>query len=176
MGELLRSGRAAAGRLIVLAPAVLVTLTACPPQQDAGFQKVPVRSDEPIARVARPDPPPVTPGLAGPAAAGPVVAVALPAGVTQEMVEEGQRLYGTVCVACHGAGGIGSPVGPALNDTNWLHITGDFDELVAIINSGVAQPIQYPAVMPPQGGGNYTPDQVRAMAAYVLALSQQGAS
>jgi mono/diheme cytochrome c family protein len=176
MGELLRSGRAAARRLAVLAPALSVFLAACPPQQDAGFDKVATRSNEPIARLARPDPPPVTPGLAGGAATGPVVAVNLPEGVTQEMVEEGQRLYGTVCVACHGAGGIGSPVGPALNDGAWIHITGTFDEIVHITTTGVQQPREFAAQMPALGGGNFTPDQVRAIAAYVLALNQQGAS
>ena len=30
--------------------------------------------------------------------------------------------------------------------------------------------------MPPRGGGSFTDDQVRALAAYVFALSQQGES
>jgi mono/diheme cytochrome c family protein len=169
-----RVGRAVRGSTAVLFSTLLVSLAACGPQQDSGFNKVGVRSHESIAPVATPDPPPVTPGLAGPGAAGPVVAAQLPAGVTQEMVDEGQRLYGTVCVACHGAGGVGGPVGPALNDQQWLHIGGDFEEIVNIINVGVAQPAQFPAPMPPQGGGNFTPDQVRAIAAYVYAISHPG--
>lgn len=174
MRDVLRKGRAAARRLSVLAPLSFVVLAACPPTQDSGFDKVAVRSTEGIPRPAMPDPPPVTAGMAGAAGAGPVVAAELPPGVTQEMVDEGQQLYGTVCVACHGAGGVGGPVGPALNDQNWIHIGGSFDELVQIITAGVPQPRQYPAPMPPRGGGPFTDDQIRAISAYVYALSRQG--
>jgi mono/diheme cytochrome c family protein len=153
-----------------------VVFASCAPTNDQGFDKVGVRSHEPIAMAPMPDPPPVRGDLAGAAGAGPVVLAQLPAGVTQEMVDEGQQLYGTVCVACHGAAGMGGPVGPALNDQNWIHITGEFEEIVAITTSGVAQPRQYPAPMPARGGGPFTDEQIRAISAYVYALSHAGGS
>jgi mono/diheme cytochrome c family protein len=176
MGEGLRRGRVSARRFMVLAPLACVVLAACPPTQDSGFAKVAARSDTEVGRTTMPEPPPVRGDIGGaPAGATqPVVLAALPAGVTQEMVDQGQQLYGTVCVACHGAGGMGAAIGPALNDQNWIHITGEFDELVNIITVGVAQPRQYPAAMPARGGGPFSDDEVRAIAAYVYAISHQG--
>jgi mono/diheme cytochrome c family protein len=174
MGEVLRRARAAVRRLSVVTPLACVVLAACPPTQDSGFDKVTVRSDRMVQRTAMPDPPPVRGDLAGPAGGGPVVVANLPPGVTQEMVDQGQQLYGTVCVACHGAAGAGAAIGPALNDQNWIHITGQYEEIVNIITVGVAQPRQYPAAMPPRGGGPYTDEEVRAIAAYVYAISHQG--
>jgi mono/diheme cytochrome c family protein len=172
MRHLLRSGGPVRRGAIVLVPALCVVLAACPPTVDSGFDKVAVRRDLAVARPAMPDPPPVRGDLAGPAAAGPVVVADLPAGVTQEMVEQGQQLYGTVCVACHGAGGAGGAVGPALNDQNWIHITGQFEEIVQITTVGVAQPVQYPAPMPARGGGPFSDEEIRAISAYVYAISQ----
>jgi mono/diheme cytochrome c family protein len=141
-------------KLLVL-PAVLglLAITGC------GDDAPPRATDQP--------PPAATP----PTPAAGTIPAELPPGVTAEMVSEGQRLYGGVCVACHGQGGTGGPLGPALNDQNWIHIGGEFDEIVAITTTGVAQPRQYPAPMPPMGGGNYTPDQVRAISAYVYSIS-----
>lgn len=104
----------------------------------------------------------------------PQLAAGAPAGVTQEMVEEGARQFGTVCSACHGAGGAGSPAGPALSDAQWLHISGGFEEIAGIIRAGVPNPVEFPAPMPPLGGGNFNDEQVRQLAAYVFALSHQG--
>lgn len=148
-------------------------LSGCDPFPEGGYQKVANRSREPIAEVAAPAPPPYVAGAAG-GGAGAVpqlAAGAAPAGVTQAMVEQGAQNYATVCTACHGAGGVGSPAAPALNDAEWLHISGNYEEIVTIILNGVAQPKQYPGAMPPRGGGPFTDEQVRAIAAYVFALS-----
>jgi mono/diheme cytochrome c family protein len=172
MRDVLRKGVSARRSLGVLVPLACVVLAACAPTADGGFDKVPVRRDVAIRPVAMPDPPPVRGDLAGAAGAAPIVAANLPAGVTQEMVDQGQQLYGTVCVACHGAGGVGGAVGPALNDQNWIHITGAYEEIVQITTVGVAQPQQYPAAMPARGGGQFSDDEIRAISAYVFALSQ----
>ncbi len=64
---------------------------------------------------------------------------------------------------------------PALNDNQWLWVPGgEFNGIVNIINAGVPQPKQHPGVMPPKGGGSFTDEQVRAIGAYVYALSHQG--
>jgi len=135
----------------------VITLTACP--QD--------RAEEPAVREPAADAPAATPPPAAPQIVG-----ELPPGVTAEMVGQGQQLYGTVCVACHGAAGVGSPLGPALNDQNWVHIGGEYEEIIQITAQGVAQPRDYPAPMPPLGGGNFTQEQQRAIGAYVYALSR----
>ncbi|HYH78236.1 MAG TPA: cytochrome c, partial [Longimicrobium sp.] len=97
-------------------------------------------------------------------------------GVTQAMVDEGQTLYGTVCVGCHGPAGAGTPVAPALNDAQWINVTGAYPEIVTTIVNGVPNPKQHPGAMPPKGGGSFDDAQVRALAAYVFALSRQGES
>jgi len=166
------SGNLARRGTLALVPALCVVLASCLPTADSGFDKVAVRTDLEIRRPAMPDPPPVRGDLAGPAAATPVVVANLPDGVTQDMVEQGQQLYGTVCVACHGANGIGGAIGPALNDQDWLHIDGSFQSLVQVITVGVMQPIQYPAAMPARGGGAFSDDEIRAISAYVYAISR----
>ncbi len=158
--------------------AVLVTLSAlagCGTENHGGYDKVIDRGRPTIAMASHPEPPPVVAGAADAGGGGaPVIAANLPAGVTQDMVNEGQKLYGTVCVACHGAGGAGSPAAPALNDGQWLWVPGgEFNGLVNIINAGVPQPKQYPGMMPPKGGGSFTDEQTRAIAAYIHALNNR---
>lgn len=159
---------------MLMTPVVLGALAACGPAEDSGFDKVTHRVQGDIPAPAAPEPPPVVAGIGGPAAGARLVATNLPAGVTQEMVDQGQQSFGTVCSACHGANGTGTPAGPALNDNEWLNVTGQYPEIVTVINTGVPNPKQFPGAMPPKGGGNFTDEQVRAIAAYVYALSHQG--
>lgn len=168
--------RRAPARWIAL-PLLLGALGGCG-TDTGGYAPVTHRERESLPQPAMPDPPRVVAGAgAGGQAAVPVLAAAdMPPGVTQAMVEEGQRLYGTVCVACHGPGGAGTPAGPALNDAQWVGIGGGYDEILNVIHAGVAQPREFPAAMPPMGGGNFTQEQTRAIAAYVFALSRAGAS
>lgn len=174
MRESFRARLGASGSLLCAASALLATLAACGPPDDPGFDKVPNREQREISAHAAPDPPPVVAGIGETAGGARIVAANLPAGVTQAMVDEGQDLYGTVCVACHAAGGAGGPVAPALNDNRWINISGAFPEIVAVINTGVPNPKEHPGPMPPKGGGSFTDEQVRALAAYVYALSRQG--
>lgn len=99
----------------------------------------------------------------------------LPAGVTEAMVAEGQQLFGTTCVACHGQDGAGTQLGPALNDAEWINISsGDMTQIVEVIRNGVPQPQQFPSPMPPMGGGNFTDTQLQSVAGYVATLSNGG--
>ena len=84
------------------------------------------------------------------------------------------RAGGGTCYACHGQNGEGSAVGANLNDGEWLHSDGSYDAIVKTIQTGVAQPKQAPAPMPPMGGSSLTPDQVKAVGAYVYSLSHKG--
>jgi mono/diheme cytochrome c family protein len=106
--------------------------------------------------------------------AGDAAPVDLPEGVTQEMAAAGQTLFGGggMCFACHGANGAGGPLGPALNDGEWLHIDGSYDAIAGIINTGVPTPVQFAAAMPARGGAPITDQQVREIAAYVYSISR----
>ncbi len=132
----------------------------------------------------------VTPCPSATAAAGDVVAAAakppegthpdagaqLPEGVTPDMISLGNSVYhgqagGAACAGCHGAKATGSPLGPDLTGKKWLWSDGSFSGILKSITDGVPQPKQYRSPMPPMGGAQLTPDQLKAVAAYVWSLS-----
>jgi mono/diheme cytochrome c family protein len=122
---------------------------------------------------AAPTAAPATPPAAAPAAAptGP-----LPPGVTAEMVEQGRQVYAGpgICFTCHGQNAQGTPLGPNLADGQWIWVTDGPDlqtQLVTIIRTGVTQPREYPAPMPPMGGANLNEDQLEAVVAYLMTLN-----
>lgn len=104
---------------------------------------------------------------------------ALPPGVTAEMVTEGERLYTTgSCQRCHGATAEGAANGPSLKSGPWLHIRGQYGEIVQLITTGVSREMKKDAdrrfPMNPRGGPmNLTDEQVRAVAAYVWTISRK---
>lgn len=82
----------------------------------------------------------------------------------------GEQAGGT-CYTCHGQNGEGTAIGPNLTDDEWLNIPSkSVENIVNVVKSGVAQPRQYPAPMPPMGGAQLTDQQVRAVAEYVASL------
>jgi mono/diheme cytochrome c family protein len=140
-------------RTLSIAAASVLLFTACP-------------GDEPADRpAAEPE---------APTAEQPPVAMDLPEGVTQEEFEEGRRLFTGQggCHACHGPQAQGTQLGPNLTDDTWLNVAEPtMDEVMRIIREGVAQPVQYPAPMPPMGGARLTEDQMHALSVYILALN-----
>ena len=98
--------------------------------------------------------------------------VALPSGVTAAMVADGRKQFGTTCVVCHGPDARGTQLGPSLRDGEWLHVSGTYEEIATLIHTGVPEPKEHPVPMPPRGGGPFTEEQVRALAAYVYSLGQ----
>jgi glucose/arabinose dehydrogenase/mono/diheme cytochrome c family protein len=99
----------------------------------------------------------------------------LPEGVTQDMVALGDRVYhgqegGANCTGCHGANATGSPLGPNLTGPKWLWSDGSFAGILKSITEGVPTPKQYRSPMPPMGGAQLTPEQTKALAAYVWSL------
>ena len=102
-------------------------------------------------------------------------ATAMPEGISDAMVQEGQQVYAGagICAACHGPDATGA-IGPNLTDAEWLIGDGEYEQLVAQILSGVSAAeatFRRGATMPPKGGGAITDAQVRAVAAYVWTLS-----
>lgn len=112
--------------------------------------------------------PPATPGPTASGGADPASPQLIALG---DSIFNGQVAGGT-CVTCHGQGGTGGTLGPNLSDAEWLHGDGSYEFIVTIVNNGITTPKQFPAAMPPKGGAPLTPDQVRAVAAYVYALGR----
>ena len=101
--------------------------------------------------------------------------VELAAGVTQEQFDQGQQLYSGAgaCAACHGPSAGGTTLAPNLTDAQWLHVDQpSVDAIAEVIRTGVSQPVEHPAPMPPMGGASLSADQVQALAAYVASISQ----
>jgi glucose/arabinose dehydrogenase/mono/diheme cytochrome c family protein len=101
-----------------------------------------------------------------------------PPGATQEQVDLGEKIFngevaGATCAGCHGAGGVGTPVGADLTSGKWLWGDGSLESITATIMNGVPEPKQHPGAMPPMGGVTLSKDEVRAVAAYVWALGHQ---
>ncbi len=108
----------------------------------------------------------------------PVAGQDLPQGVTQEMVKQGREVFtgDGFCYTCHGRDGTGlSGAGGDLTDGEWRHTDGSFARLVDRIRDGVRANASSTGVpMPPAGGAELSPEQLRAVAAYVWTLSRGG--
>jgi glucose/arabinose dehydrogenase/mono/diheme cytochrome c family protein len=112
------------------------------------------------------------------AATAPVAlsAAARQAGITPAMVALGDSIYhghvgGGTCMGCHGSDAKGTPLAPDLTTSKWIWGDGSYQSIIHIIQQGVPAPKQYRGVMPPMGGAQLTPAQVRAVAGYVFAIS-----
>ena len=89
-----------------------------------------------------------------------------------DAIAEGKRLWAqTGCYACHGKEA-GGAVGPDLTDDQWLNVDGEYESIVEVINTGVAQPIEALGSMLPRAGMQLTDEQVEALAAYAYMLSR----
>ncbi len=105
-------------------------------------------------------------------------APALPAGVSTALVAEGDSLFNNgACVRCHGARGVGGENAPSLVAGPWLHVGGNFDEIVTLVTTGVPRSALKDTsrrfAMNPRGGPmKLTDAQVRAVAAYVWSISR----
>ncbi len=77
------------------------------------------------------------------------------------------------CAICHGQAGTGSQIAPDLTDDVWLHLSApiDAEAIEGVIRSGVLQPKLHSGVMPPMGGAQLSEEELKAVAAYVYALS-----
>lgn len=102
-----------------------------------------------------------------------------PLGATVAMVAEGDSIFrglkaGAICYTCHGADANGTTLAPSLRDSTWLTGDGSFQFIQKRVTEGVPTPTPpYVAAMPPMGGAQLTPDQVKSVAAYVYAISHR---
>jgi cytochrome c oxidase cbb3-type subunit 3 len=96
------------------------------------------------------------------ASQGPTDAEVLAWVADKHELAEGQRIFGTNCIACHGAHGQGG-IGPNLTDGYWLH-GGKPGQVAATIGSGV------PEKGMPTWRGVLASADIRHAAAYVVSL------
>jgi glucose/arabinose dehydrogenase/mono/diheme cytochrome c family protein len=100
----------------------------------------------------------------------------VPQGATREMVALGDQIYhgqvaGATCTGCHGGNAKGTPLGPNLTGKDWMWSDGSYAGIAKTITDGVSAPKKFRSPMPPMGGAQLTPDQVKAVAAYIWSLS-----
>ena len=98
--------------------------------------------------------------------------------ITPEMLALGNEIFhgraaNAICYTCHGMDATGGPggLGPNLTDGEWLNNDGTYGAIINTIRTGVPQPQNAPAPMPPYGGAPLSDEQLRAVAAYVYSLS-----
>lgn len=100
--------------------------------------------------------------------------VALAEGVTRQQYDQGRQLFTGQggCHACHGPSATGTQLAPNLTDAEWINISEpSIESVTQLIKTGVPQPKEHPAPMPPMGGANLGDEQVRALAGYVLSIA-----
>ncbi len=88
---------------------------------------------------------------------------AAPLDMSPQAVATGQRLFDLLCTQCHGTGGYGSPIAPALNSQTFLSQTPDA-AMQAIIAGGVSGTVM------PAWGGYLTDADISAITAYLRSL------
>jgi mono/diheme cytochrome c family protein len=141
----------------ILTGLALIAVTACGGGGDAANDTAMDTTAAAPAPAPAPTPPAMTAGTP-------------PTGATPEMVAAGQQTFNTVCIACHGADAKGTPLAPNLTDAEWINVDGTYDAIINLVKTGVPEPKNAPAPMPPMGGASLTDEQVRAVAAYVWSL------
>jgi len=91
------------------------------------------------------------------------VVQAEPIDMSPEAIAYGERLFTLACTQCHGVGGNGTPMAPALNNQTFLSETPDA-AIQQIIALGV------PGTIMPAWGGRLTESNIAAITAYLRSL------
>ena len=113
-------------------------------------------------------------------APGAAPAPKLPAGVTAQMIAQGDSAVHAptaFCQRCHGAGLTGGTNAPSLVAGAWLQSGGTFPEITSIVINGVPKdkikdPVHKFQMNARGGPMNLTDDQARVIAAYVWSISR----
>lgn len=126
-------------------------------------------------------------GRQGPATAGPGAPQAndelqpptlppLPPGMQLETIVDGDRIFhGTGgCFACHGTEGQGLPAAGDAMTVGLAFVPYQWESIDSLVTAGIADSdTRSPIAMPARGARwNLTPGQIRAVSAYVWAISQ----
>jgi mono/diheme cytochrome c family protein len=101
--------------------------------------------------------------------------------ITPAMIARGDSVFhgkvaGGLCFGCHGMDGKGvAGVAPDLTTGKWLHGDGSYGFIMTTVELGVPKPKLSAAPMPPMGGAQLGPAEIRAVAAYVYSLTHPAA-
>jgi mono/diheme cytochrome c family protein len=80
---------------------------------------------------------------------------------------------GGLCFTCHGADAKGTALAPPLVSHKWITGDGGYEFIQQRVIDGVPKPTApYVSPMLPMGGAQLTPDQIKAVAAYVYSISR----
>lgn len=97
--------------------------------------------------------------------------------ITPAMIARGDSIYhgkaaGGLCFGCHGNDGEGVPgIAPDMTTGKWLDGDGSYGAIMTSVELGVSKPKQSAMPMPPMGGSQLRPADIRAVAAYVYSLT-----
>ena len=97
-----------------------------------------------------------------------------PAAVTDSIVEIGSMIFHDRggCAECHGRRGQGSQLGPSLRDGEWATGSGTYEEILeAVLHGKPRRETETGEPMPIRGVSELSDSDVRAVAAYVWAIS-----
>ena len=97
-----------------------------------------------------------------------------PAAVTDSLIELGSLVFHERggCAECHGQSGDGSELGPSLRDGEWASGSGTYEEILeAVLHGKPRSETETGEPMPMRGVSELSDSDVRAVAAYVWAIS-----
>ena len=98
---------------------------------------------------------------------------------TPEQIALGEQIFqgkeaGGTCWGCHAKTGKGTANAPDLTDKAWLDADGTLESIESVITAGVPKPKKFKVAMPAMGGAKLSPEQIKAVAAYVHSLGKKG--
>ncbi|WP_395664760.1 PQQ-dependent sugar dehydrogenase [Methylocella sp.] len=110
-----------------------------------------------------------------------IAALPVHAGSTREEVARGAKIFSgaqgsATCGGCHGSDAKGSPIGSDLASGRFLWSDGSLQGITETIKKGVPQPKEHGGAMPPMGGSELSPEELRAVAAFVWSVSRPAGS
>lgn len=131
---------------------------------------------EPATKQASTSPSALPPEGVHPDAGGNAAGLTPPPGATKQDLALGEQIFhGAVkngtCGGCHGADLSGTPIGADLMDGQFRWSDGSLDGIEKTIAAGVPHPIDHSGAMPPMGGVQLSQADLKAVAAYVWAVS-----
>ncbi len=153
--------------VVAVALSVGAGLVAC----GGGDQGAETNTEQPAAEANAPAATADTTQVAS-AGQGPAIGQ-VPEGATMEEVQQGEQIFHGVgnCYTCHGMDAKGTQLAPNQTDSVWINIDGSYQAIINTVKTGVPQPKEHPAPMPPMGGASLTDQQVHDVAAYIYAIS-----
>jgi mono/diheme cytochrome c family protein len=100
-----------------------------------------------------------------------------PDGATPAMVARGDSVFhgmagGGICMSCHGPDAKGTPLAPPLIKHEWLTGDGSYAFIEKRVTEGMPKPTPpYPGPMLPMGGATLSPEDIKAVSAYIYSIS-----